>query len=59
MYATDDIVKGNLLLITWTLYRFSVQIYLNTQKSPGGHAKNSVTSHLLKSVKFCWLVNVQ
>jgi len=52
IYVTQDIISSNPVLIVLTLYRFSVQTLLNARESLSGHSENSVTSQLLKSVKF-------
>ena len=58
IYVTHDVISSNLALIVLTLYKFSVQKFLNVWKVSGSHCTNCVTSQLLKE-NFIWLVNVQ
>jgi len=44
IYVTQDVINSNLVLIIMTLYRSSVQIFLNLRKLLSGHTKNFVTS---------------
>jgi len=59
IYITSDVIRSNLVLTVLTLYRSSLQTFLNARKSLSGHAKKTILLRKCwRQTNFIWFENL-